>query len=233
MDLNFLSLIYLASLPFIIFSSLSSLHLLLSLLLGSLLYNLFQKSSFGIFILFIITVLSIFIVSKPKLGLDMGLLNSINSQRGEHQNFETNSYAKIIHNKSEWAHSFVANLDKIVTPKAIFAAGFWPKISPYYPLGYLFPWDIYFLYRYLFNIKNNYKQNNWIFFVFSFAATLIFTGLIYIDQALTFALGVTFFVALLVSQGYSSCSKRTQYSFLVLNIFYLFYQLLVTNFFKA
>lgn len=232
MELNFFTVVYLLSLPFLIFSGLSPLWLFFSVAIGYILFCLFQKPSLKVFFLFLLTISVSLILVKPRIGLDMGLLNSINAQRGEHPNFQVSFLAKVIHNRTELVHSFVSNIDKLISLKSIFAAGFWHKISSYYPLGYLFPWDIYFLYKYLFKIKNNYQQYSRTLFTIAISITLLITGLIYIDEAILFAFSIVFFIALLVSQGYNSISKSSKTFFVILNISFLIYQMFITNLFK-
>lgn len=229
---GYLGLFYLTFLPFIIFSGQDALPLTLSLLLGASLFYLFKKPSPYFFLIFL-TILSFSIVLvKPRLGLDMGLLNSINAQRGEHASFETNLMAKLIHNKTELVHSFIFNFDKLLSPTAIFASGFWHHLSPYYPLGFLLPWDIYFLYRFFSHGNFQISRKLFFFFVPAIITLLILTGFVYIDQAIFFAFGIVYLLAILVATGYSTISKNAKLGFFLLNSFFLLYQLVITPYFK-
>jgi len=226
------SIFYLTFLPFIIFSGQTPLLLTLSLLLGYLTFCLFQKPSARLLFMFIAVLAPTILFVSPRSGLDMGILNSINSQRGEHPQFQNNLIAKMIHNKSELVHSFIINFDSLLSPTAIFASGFWRKISRYYPLGYLFPWDIYFIYRYFRFKKHNLKDRSRIFFAPAILTLLILAGLIYVDQALVFGFAVIYFLALISAVGYSTISPKTRVGFAILNSAYLFYQLYTTAYFK-
>ncbi len=227
-----LGLFYLSFLPFIIFSGQDPLPLVLSLLTGVSLYYLLKKPSLYFFLVFLaVLTVSIFQV-KPRLGLDMGLINSINAQRGEHVSFETNLIARLIHNKSELVHSFISNFDKLLSPAAIFASGFWHQLSPYYPLGYLLPWDIYFLYRFFRRGNVQTSRRLFYFFVPALVTLLLLTGLVYIDQAIFFAFGVLYFLAILAAAGYSTISKKAKVVFFFINTFFLIYQLAVSPYFK-
>lgn len=223
---------YLCLLPFIVFSGEVPVSIFFSLLLGFTLFFLFQKPKLNNFLIFSIILITIFIIVKPRLGLDMSLVNNINAQKGEHTEYQTNLVAKLIHNKTELVHSFITNFDKILSPVAIFASGFWHKIDPYYPLGFIFPWDLYFIYRYFRNGKINLKDRSWPFFVIALSALFILTGLIYIDQALLFGFSVIYFLALLAAHGYETASKKTRIIFLCLNLLFLFYQFSITSYFK-
>jgi hypothetical protein len=226
------SVFYLTLLPFVIFSGQTPLLLLLSLVLGCVLFLLFQKPTFIKLCIFLVILLISFIIIKPRLGLDMGLLNSINAQKGEHPQYQTSLVAKLIHNKLELVHSYITNFDKLLSPSAIFASGFWHKISPYYPLGFLFPWDLYFIYRYFRNRQDHFQKWAWYFFAPALLLLLLLSGLVYLDQALVFAFAVIYFLALLASIGYSGCSVKTRLAFVLINLFFLFYQLNITSYFK-
>lgn len=223
---------YLSLLPFIVFSGQTPILLFFSLILGSSLFYLFQKPSLKKLLLFSVVLGIILVIVKPRLGLDMGQLNAINAQRGEHPQYQTNLIAKLIHNKTELVHSYISNFDLLLSPVAIFASGFWHKISPYYPLGFLFPWDLYFIYRYFRFGKNDFKNRLWILFIPALLSLFLLTGLVYIDQAIIFSFAVIYFLALMTAIGYSTTSKKTRISFVIVNAIYLFYQLNVTSYFK-
>lgn len=229
---GYLGFFYLISLPFVVFSRQNSLFLSVSLLIGISLYYLFKKPALHSFLIFLIIFLLSIVIIKPKLGLDMGLLNSINAQRGEHANFETNLMARLIHNKTELVHSFISNFDKLLSPTAIFASGFWHRLSPYYPLGFLLPWDIYFLYLFFRYGKIQASDKRIYLFIPSVAILLLVTGITYIDQAIFFAFGVLYFLAIIAASGYSSISKNTKVIFFFLNTIFLLYQLAITPYFK-
>ncbi|EKD53320.1 MAG: hypothetical protein ACD_61C00071G0008 [uncultured bacterium] len=221
---------YLSTLPIILFSGQSIFLLLTSFVLGLLLYVLFTKpKSYQLLIFLMVLAVSLFII-KPRLGLDMGLLNAINSQRGEHPDFAGNFVAKLIHNKTELSYSFIENFDKLLSPAAIFASGFWHKIGSFYPLGYLFPWDIYFIYSYFKHNKHKISYS-YLPFLISLSSLLLLTGFIYVDQAMLYSFGVIFFLALLSAQGYYSSSRKTTIFFAILNVLYLLYHLRVTTYF--
>ncbi|KKT30677.1 MAG: hypothetical protein UW41_C0008G0022 [Candidatus Collierbacteria bacterium GW2011_GWC2_44_18] len=224
--------LYLLLIPFLLFSGQPPLLLFLSISLGYLLFNLFQKPSLDQFLIFLAILVLALIILKPRLGLDMGLLNAINAQRGEHPHFQSSLISRLIHNKADLSYSFIHNFDKLLSPMAIFASGFWHRLDPYYPLGYLFPWDIYFLYRYFRFVHRGKPFHNLIFFVSALSLLLLLTGLIYIDQALVFSFAVLFFLALLSIVGYSTTSPKTQFGFLIANILYLLYQINITSYFK-
>ncbi|HCQ30905.1 TPA: hypothetical protein DIU27_00785 [Candidatus Collierbacteria bacterium] len=225
-------LLYLFLIPFLVFSGQSPFLLFLSLSLGYLLFRLFQKPSLSQFLIFLAIVVLALIILRPRLGLDMGLLNAINSQRGEHPDFQNNIISRLVHNKSELSHSFISNFNKLLSPAAIFASGFWHRLDPYYPLGYLFPWDIYFLYRYFRSAHQSKYDRNLAFFVPALGFLLLLTGLIYVDQAIVFSFAVLFFLAFLSVVGFSTTSPKTQLGFLIANILYLLYQLNITAYFK-
>ncbi len=223
---------YLSLLPFIVFSGETPVSIFFSLLLGFILFFIFQKPKLSNFLIFSIVLITIFIIVKPRLGLDMSLLNNVNAQKGEHPDFQTSLVAKLIHNKAELVHSYISNFDKLLSPVAVFASGFWHKIDPYYPLGFLFPWDLYFIYRYFRYKKINLKDKPWKFFIIALSTLFILSGVTYIDQALLFGFAVVYFLALLAAHGYETASKKTRLVFLGLNLLFLFYQLNITSYFK-
>lgn len=229
---NFFGIFYILFLPLAIFSGQTPFFLFVSFILGYLLFLLFQKPSSKKLLFFIVFLGITIVIVKPRLGLDLGQLNSINAQRGEHPQYQTNLVARLIHNKTELVHSYVANFDLLLSPVAIFASGYRHNISPYYPLGFLFPWDLYFIYRYFRYGKNDFKNRSWILFIPALLSLFLLTGLVYIDQAIIFSFAVIYFLALLAAIGYSTTSKKTKLIFVILNLGYLLYQLNVTPYFK-
>jgi len=95
--IGLLGILYLFLVPFIVFSGQPPFLLFLSLLLGYLLYCLFQKPSLSQFLIFLAIVVLALIILRPHLGLDMGLLNAINSQRGEHPDFQNNPFVYTVY----------------------------------------------------------------------------------------------------------------------------------------
>lgn len=228
---NVFVIFYLSLLPFVVFAGQPPFALFLSLLMGYLLYELFHNYSPRYLLIFVMVLGLSLLIYRPRLGLDFGSLNSINSQRGEHTNFQTDIFARLIHNKAELSHSFVKNIDKLLSPVAVFASGFWHQINAYYPLGYLFPWDIYFIFRYLQKVETKKATKNILNFVLALALLLIISGLIYVDQAMLYSFSVIYFLALLAAGGYSSVSKKTQFGFVILTTLYLLYHLQVSSYF--
>ncbi len=224
-------LIYLATLPFIVFSGQSPLFLTFSLLLGYLLYCLLRKPSLYYFTIFIIVLITSITVIHPRSGLDLGMLNAINAQRGEHPGYESTLLPKLLHNKTDLFQSYVNNFDKLLSPVAIFASGFWHKISPYYPLGFLFPWDLYFIYRFFMSTSISWSRKSNLYFLPALFTSLLLSGFVYIDQAEIYAFGVVYFLAILALLGYSKSTVGTRFTFLFLNSIYLVYHLVVTSYF--
>ncbi len=225
------SLFYLIFLPFIVFSGLAPFYLAISLSLGYLLFCLFRKPTFSIFAIFMIVLVTSFILVHPRSGLDLGLLNSINAQRGEHPGYESTLLPKLLHNKSDLFQSFILNFGKLLSPVAIFASGFWHDISPYYPLGFLFPWDLYFIYRFFKSRSISWTRKSNLFFVPAISLMLLLTGFLYVDQAEIYAFAVVYFLALLAALGFSRSSFVTRLVFLVLNAIYLAYHQVITSYF--
>lgn len=230
--LGLFGIFYLSFLPFIVFSGQAVQSLVISIILGFVLLFLFQKPSFKILFYFSLILGISLIIVKPRLGLDMGQLNVINAQRGEHPNFQDSLISKVIHNKTELVHSYINNFDILLSPVAIFASGFWHKISPYYPLGYLYPWDIYFIFLYFKNRKTVFSYKTIVYFVPALLALFALVGLIYLDQAIIFSFAVIYFLALLAAVGYNTSTNKTKMIFLFVNILYLLYQYNITAFFK-
>lgn len=227
-----LNLFYLPLIPIIHFSALSYWLLAISFVIGLLLFLLFKKSSQNYFLILMATVFYAFMVTKPQWGIDLNLLPIINSERGEHSNYQSNFLAKIIHNKLDLLQSVTTNLDKTLSPKAIFAAGFWKNINPYYPLGYLFPWDLFFfvsaLNRYI-QIKGKENKN---YFLLSIFVLLIFTSLFSYNQSAVFYYGIIFFIAILCGQEYKQLPSKLKIFFIFLNLFYLVYQYNLVQIFR-
>ena len=223
---------YLAFLPLIIFSNQSVLQLLVSMLIGYLLFLLLKKPRGKVFLLLVSILILTLVIERPRLGLDMGMMNAINSQRGEHPGFQNSLFSKIIHNKTELSHSFIKNLTLLLSPAAIFASGFWHNINKYYPLGYLFPWDIYLIYRYISDRKNNNLCGRQVYFWIILFLSVLFSGIFYLDQALLYSFSIIYFLALLSINGFSTLSSKTKILFIVLNLVYLLYQINITSYFK-
>ncbi len=224
-------ILYLAFLPFIIFSGLEPLLLFISLLLGYLLFCLFRKPTASNFVIFIIVVITSLAIVQPRSGIDLGMLNAINSQRGEHSDFENSLLPKLLHNKSDLFQSFINNFDKLLSPVAIFASGFWHNISPYYPLGFLFPWDLFFIYYFFKNQSTSWTRKSYWFFAVALILLILLTGFVYLDQAEVYCFAVVYFLAILAFLGYSQSSIKTRYIFLLINSIYLVYHLVVTSYF--
>ena len=212
--------------PLIIFYKGNLLYLFVSLFLGVYLFLIFEKGSLFKFLILLIIVTIIVIVIKPRFGMDAGFLNVINSQRGEHDSAKV--LAKLLHNKINYFHIFLINISKLLSPAAIFANGFWYKLNPYYPLGYLFPWDIFFLGRFITNRNKNTNRYFWA----SLVALLILSGLLYVDQAIIFSLGVVYFISILVSLGYYQTNSKLANIFISMNLIYVLIQLNLTSYFK-
>ncbi len=225
------SIFYLTFLPFIVFSGISPIHLTASLILGYLLFCLFSKPSFYYFSLFVIILITSIAIVQPRNGLDLGMLNAVNAQRGEHPGYESLLLPKLLHNKSDLFHSYINNFDKLLSPVAIFASGFWHNISTYYPLGYLFPWDLYFIYRFFKSKTISWSRKSNLYFLPSLFMVLMLSGFVYIDQAEIYAFAVVYFLAILAFLGYSQSSVKTKYLFLFINSIYLVYHLVVTSYF--
>ncbi len=217
--------LYLLLLPLVIFHDGNKLYLVISIILGFLLYSLFGKRSVLKLGLILAITLAVFLILKPKLGLDSGFINIINSQRGEHS--IDGILPKLLHNKSDFVHVFIENFDKLLSPVAIFASGFWHEISPYYPLGYLFPWDIYFLYRFF---KNRKDKTN-IFFWMAILLLILLSGLLHIDYAEIFSFAIVTFLAILVSRGYTASSKRIAFFAIVFDLIFILTQFSLLKYF--
>lgn len=231
-SLSVLEYLYLLTLPFIVFSGLPLVHILISVLIGVLLYRIYIYPSIKNILLISLILLLAFLVLKPKLGLDMGLLNSINAQRGEHSSFQTDLLPKLLHNKSDLSYSFISNLDKLLSPVAIFISGFWHHISKFYPLGYLFPWDIYFIYRFFRSKQSVNTQHTLTSFLVVLSILILISGLFYIDQAIVFSLGIVFFISILSAHGYTTLSLKARPYVYLLNYIYLAYHAVVSTYFR-
>jgi hypothetical protein len=225
--LNFGSLVYLLMVPVIIFYNGNWLYLVLSIFLAFLLWSLFERGNLLKLFFFLAVIALVCFFIKPHFGFSSGFLNIINTQRGEH--LVPGILPKILHNKLDYVHIFIENFDRFLSPVSIFANGFWHNLNPYYPLGFLFPWDIFFLY--VFISKRKEKTNEY-FWIALFLLGLL-TGLLYIDQAAIFALAVVYFFALLISQGYSLVNKKYAYSVLVLNLIYLIIEFNLLSYFHT
>lgn len=226
------SLIFFLTLPVTLFSGLPLTFLFFSFSFGLLIYTLFQRPALKLFLFFWGLLFLVMFLVKFRSGIDFGLLNSINSQRGEHSDFQTSLYPKLLHNKTELIHSFISNVDRLISPAALFASGFWHHLSPYYPLGYLFPWDIYFIYRYISRRQYPYTIKTSAYFIIPLTALILLSGLTYIDQAVVFSFGLVYFLAFLTLQGYLISSRKVQVTFITLNALFIFYQIWMTGSFR-
>jgi len=222
---------YLSLLPLVIFSGQPIFSLLLSLLLGYLLYLLFRSPSTKTLLVFVGILIVSVLIYHPRPGLDLGSLNAINAQRGEHPDFQNSFVSRLIHNKAELSHSFVRNFDRLLSPAAIFASGYWHKTNAYYPLGYLFPWDIYFIYIFFKERKDTKGKKTNYQFILGLTSLLLFCGLSYVDDAMIYGFSVVYFLALLAAKGYAVSTKRTQKIFLTIICLYLLYHLQVSKYF--
>lgn len=168
------------------------------------------------------------------MGLNLGLTNSINAQRGEHSHYTTALLPKLIHNKTELFHSFIANLDRLLSPSAIFAAGFWHHLSPYYPLGFLFPWDIFLLYFFCRKKTTQLSfSGSHLYFISALLALFLLSGMIYLDQALTYSLALVYFLLIWASHGYSALSLRLKIVLLAVSLLFLIYQSSLITYFRV
>lgn len=230
--MNYFGIVYLFLIPLIYFSSVNYFMLSASLLIGVLLFILFKNPSLKYLISLLSVVILLIIILRPTLGLDFNYITLINAQRGEHANFQNNLLSKIIHNKIELLHSFILNIDNTLSLKAIFASGYWKDISKYYPLGYLFPWDIFFLINYLKKYIHGKQVSSKNLLFISLFILFVLTGLLHPDQSVVFSNGVIFFVAILCSLEYNQMSRKYKILFLLLNSFYLIFQFNISQLFK-
>lgn len=223
--LSIISCLYLLIIPVVIFYDGNWLYLITSIFLSFLLLSLFDTGNLKKFALFFFVVIFICILTNPRVGLSSGFVNVINSQRGEH--LVGGVLPKFLHNKIDYVHKFIENFDILLSPVAIFANGFWHKLNPYFPLGYLFPWDIYFLYKFI----STRKEKSNIYFWLALFVLLILSGLLYIDQAMIFSLTIVLFLAIIISKGYSVTGRKSALAVLLINLIYIFIQLYLTKYF--
>jgi hypothetical protein len=178
-------------------------------------------------LIFLLIIGIAIVITKPKLGFDSGIINIINTQRGEH--ITDGVISKLLHNKLDVINIFIYNFDKLLSPVAIFANGFWHHINTYYPLGNLFPWDVYFLY--IFFTKSKWKNN--LYFYLSILVLLVLSSILNIDQGMIFSGGVIYFLAILISKGYSLVSKKITYFVLSIDFIFILIQFVITGYFKT
>ncbi|HOX96111.1 MAG TPA: hypothetical protein PLI45_01915 [Candidatus Woesebacteria bacterium] len=216
--MNFLSLLLLITIPAIYFYPFGVLSLLFSLLLAFFLKKIFDSGRFPYLLLFFLLLIVSFVISGHHLYNDMAIINVANSQRGEHLNFQTNLFAKLLHNKSLISMYYLQNLSDRLSLSTIFASGMYPNISKFLPLGFLFPW---YLVGFLVSVKSDYRKYLSPIFIIAISALFLLTAILTQSSAQIFMFAIIWFVGFESVLQIGKLPKPWAFLCLVLNLTYL------------
>lgn len=213
---SFLGFILLITVPILYFFRFSPLELIISITLGVLLKLLLsKKSNYKLLLLFfVITAFGVFI-SGHNIYENVGIENVANAQRGEHQNYQTNTFAKILHNKSTVITYYLWNFSDRLSLTTIFASGSYPDFSKYLPLGFLFPW---YLFGLLSSIKNRYQEYLNTKFILALITLFIFSSIFTIGSATIFILSVVWFICFESVSQMEKMPKKLIFLTILLNL---------------
>lgn len=142
---KFLAFLYLIGLPFVFYYLVDIRVLLLALLSSTAVFEYTMERKKVFLIIAIFSVLAAFAIFFSSSSVFHPTLDVINSQRGEHLNFEHNLLAKALHNRLYLGFQYLDKLVKQISLSIFFADGRYRDFSNYVPLGYLFPWDLVFV----------------------------------------------------------------------------------------
>jgi hypothetical protein len=187
--------IYLCFLPFLFLYQGELVWLILGLALGTLAYfPLTGRSWLPAGLILILTVWQI----RQGMHIDYPI-QVLNQLRGEHLNV-AGLVTKLLHNKVELAYFWMKKLEDQIGINRLYLSGKFSLLSPYFLLGYLYPWDILFHYRalrhWLVRPQINFAQVVW------WGSCLFILGLIPASP-----LGQVVIVALLYSLGLVALSQ--------------------------
>ncbi len=212
--------IYLISFPFVFYFPLRLTVLISSLLFATFTYEfLVTRSKIYMYLSLATLLLTFLIVGKNTIFLSP-TINIIDHQRGAHPNWENSLFAKALHNKIFLSYQFLDNLFDKISPTRILASGWYPNLSKYLPLGYLFPHDAILLFL---SIKAFNKKLLHPFIIFSLLIVLTTVAVIS-SQLSYFALAsFVFFLSLLVSHTIQTIPLKISLAIVILNALLLIF----------
>ena len=219
------SLIYLCSLPFLIFYQDNIQILVFTLLFGTLLsLAVFRPSSFSPFLVFF-SLLFFFIIFRPQLGIiDYPVaLHFINQQRGEHLNLPLSALARLFHNKISLSYTLVKTFQEHLSPITLFAQAKYKLFDSPYLLGQLFPYDVVFLMLALqktVNKRIKRRVNPSVFFIILF---YVFAILFFQNESTKyiFSHAIVYFLAVYIARYISKLTFPKPVFIIILNFIFL------------
>lgn len=219
----------LASSPFVIFYNFSFITLLVSMIFGIVTYFVVHGDNYSkkllISFLVIVTAISLFLVGH-KDYFDIGIVNVANSQRGEHQNFQSNILAKLLHNKTTVLSYYLKNLSDNLSLVSIFASGKYRDFSKYLPLGFLFPW---YLFTFILSVRQSFSSYKKNISILVFLSVLLFVGYLDWSSSAPFVFGLTWLISFESVSYLDKLSTRKRYLLSAINLLYLLLFLLPVN----
>lgn len=222
------TIFYLVLIPFVVLSPLTPIQLFLSFLIGLSLFYFLTTNKSPFLILTVIILITILVIFRPQLDLEPGFLNLINSQRGTHPN-PGSLFAIIFHNKLDYLYIVFRNLQSRLSLLTLFAKADY-GFNKYYPLGYLFPTDLFVLLSGLSTARLTIKHKLIrIIFTLSLVALI---ALLNTPTAYVILFGIIYSMTFLISKILNTFSKKVFITLTCFNLAYIASHLLLIPLFK-
>ena len=215
----FFRILLLISIPALYFYPFTVTTFVFSVLLALSLKSLIgKKRGYINILLFMVILLAGVFASGYQIDHNVAINNVTNSQRGEHPNFQTNIFAKILHNKTTSAMFYLQNLNDRLSISSVFVAGSYPNLSKYLPLGFLFPW---YLVGFVLALKRKYPVYLRTSFLTALSILLILTSIFSRTSSEIFMFALIWFTCLESVEQLIKSPKIIIYLLVVLNLIYL------------
>lgn len=226
--LTFYQVLYLLILPLVLFTP--TVYLVFILIISLFLILTVIRSPLFIIGLIVI-VFGVFAVYRPKIDFyyDLGMLNTINAQRGEDISVLKNvKLATLLSNKTTLSFVILNHFDSAFSPVRLFASAPYTNISKDYPLSFLFPWDFFILLFLLGSVKLSKKYLPSLLGVLA----VLFLPLVSSNEVVRLIMSgsLAYFFAFLIAKNLKVIKTLTYFWLVSLILFDLFHLLTVIPF---
>src|SRR5688572_6542746 len=140
------SFVYLVIIPGVMFWTGDFLILIWGLLISLLMYGFWRTRRFVLMAIVVALVgLGVLFwgrVDQPRLASEIGIINQL---RGEHLIVGEKMLGRFLHNKLDLFYFAQKRFEQKVGPTAVFTSGKYVYLASFFPVGYLFWWDLIFL----------------------------------------------------------------------------------------